>query len=78
MITCTVTSLVATEEYPALQCVTLPGTEGVFQVYPGHAEAFFALQEGNIQLRHEDGTEQKISANGGECYINHDHVIVVL
>jgi F-type H+-transporting ATPase subunit epsilon len=45
--------------------VRAPGTQGSFQVFPGHTPLISTLEIGEIDVRLADGTERAIATSGG-------------
>ena len=50
--------------------VTLPGSEGEFQVLPGHAPFLALLGPGVVEVGGGDVTERRIFIDGGFCDVN--------
>jgi len=78
MLNCTITSPQKTFNYPKIQSVTLPSSSGQIQILSNHAESFFVLNQGKIQLHKINQQKETIQITGGECYINANNIIIIL
>lgn len=54
----------STQDFEAL-AVFLPGTQGRFEVLPGHADIISTLDGGEIILRLRGGEEKRFATEGG-------------
>ena len=45
--------------------VSVPGTEGIFEVMPGHAPVMSTLSPGILAFKGQGGTEQRFYVRGG-------------
>lgn len=57
--------------------VTLPGSEGEFGVYPGHASLVSLLQAGVIDIELSDGKHEIVAINWGHAKVDEDSVTVL-
>ncbi len=57
--------------------VTLPGSEGEFGVYPGHASLVSLLQAGVIDIELEDGKHEIVAINWGHAKVDENSVTVL-
>ncbi len=57
--------------------VTLPGSEGEFGVYPGHASLVSLLQAGVIDIELVDGEHEVVAINWGHAKIDENSVTVL-
>jgi len=57
--------------------VTLPGSEGEFGVYPGHASLVSLLQAGVIDIELENGKHEIVAINWGHAKIDENSVTVL-
>ena len=57
--------------------VTLPGAEGEFGVYPGHASLVSLLQAGVIDIELENSKHEVIAINWGHAKIDENSVTVL-
>lgn len=57
--------------------VTLPGSEGEFGVYPGHASLVSLLQAGVIDIELSDGKHEVVAINWGHAKIDENSVTVL-
>ncbi len=57
--------------------VTLPGSEGEFGVYPGHASLVSLLQAGVIDIELEDGKHEIVAINWGHAKVDESSVTVL-
>jgi F-type H+-transporting ATPase subunit epsilon len=57
--------------------VQAPGTEGLFQVLPGHTAFLTQLGIGALKVVEENGKEQWFAVNGGFCQVSDDKVSVL-
>jgi len=57
--------------------VTLPGSEGEFGVYPGHASLVSLLQAGVIDIELEDGKHEVVAINWGHAKVDENSVTVL-
>jgi len=57
--------------------VTLPGSEGEFGVYPGHASLVSLLQAGVIDIELENGKHEVVAINWGHAKIDENSVTVL-
>ena len=57
--------------------VTLPGSEGEFGVYPGHASLVSLLQAGVIDIELENGNHEVVAINWGHAKVDESSVTVL-
>ncbi len=57
--------------------VTLPGSEGEFGVYPGHASLVSLLQAGVIDIELENGKHEVVAINWGHAKVDESSVTVL-
>jgi len=57
--------------------VTLPGSEGEFGVYPGHASLVSLLQAGVIDVELENGNHEVVAINWGHAKVDESSVTVL-
>lgn len=57
--------------------VTLPGAEGEFGVYPGHASLVSLLQAGVIDIELENSKHEVVAINWGHAKIDENSVTVL-
>jgi len=57
--------------------VTLPGSEGEFGVYPGHASLVSLLQAGVIDIELVDGKHEIVAVNWGHAKVDENSVTVL-
>ena len=57
--------------------VTLPGAEGEFGVYPGHASLVSLLQAGVIDIELENNKHEVVAINWGHAKIDENSVTVL-
>ena len=57
--------------------VTLPGSEGEFGVYPGHASLVSLLQAGVIDIELSDGKHEIVAINWGHAKVDENSVTVL-
>jgi len=57
--------------------VTLPGSEGEFGVFPGHASLVSLLQAGVIDIELKDGKHEIVAINWGHAKVDEDSVTVL-
>lgn len=57
--------------------VTLPGSEGEFGVYPGHASLVSLLQAGVIDIELADGKHEIVAINWGHAKVDENSVTVL-
>jgi len=57
--------------------VTLPGSEGEFGVYPGHASLVSLLQAGVIDIELADGKHEIVAINWGHAKVD-EHSVTIL
>lgn len=57
--------------------VTLPGSEGEFGVYPGHASLVSLLQAGVIDIELDDGKHEVVAINWGHAKVDENSVTVL-
>jgi len=57
--------------------VTLPGAEGEFGVYPGHAALVSLLQAGVIDIALADGKHEIVAVNWGHANVD-EHSVTIL
>ncbi len=57
--------------------VTLPGSEGEFGVYPGHASLVSLLQAGVIDIERVDGKHEIVAVNWGHAKVDENSVTVL-
>ncbi|MCX7886129.1 MAG: ATP synthase F1 subunit epsilon [Verrucomicrobiae bacterium] len=57
--------------------VIAQGTEGVFEVLPGHAPFVFALHPGPLRVRTPDGRDQHWAVGGGFLWVDGNTVTVL-
>jgi F-type H+-transporting ATPase subunit epsilon len=57
--------------------VTLPGSEGEFGVYPGHASLVSLLQAGVIDIELTDGKHEVVAINWGHAKVDENSVTVL-
>ena len=57
--------------------VTLPGSEGEFGVYPGHASLVSLLQAGVIDIELVDGRHEVVAINWGHAKVDENSVTVL-
>ena len=57
--------------------VTLPGSEGEFGVYPGHASLVSLLQAGVIDIELADGKHEIVAINWGHAKVDESSVTVL-
>jgi F-type H+-transporting ATPase subunit epsilon len=57
--------------------VTLPGSEGEFGVYPGHASLVSLLQAGVIDIELENGKHEVVAINWGHAKVDENSVTVL-
>ncbi len=57
--------------------VSLPGTEGAFEVKFNHASLMSMLDIGKIIVREKDGREQLFAVNGGFVEVHNNRVTVL-
>ena len=56
--------------------VTLPGTDGKFQLLNGHAPMIASLAKGNVVVKSKDG-KQEFAINGGVMEVLKNKVIIL-
>ena len=61
----------------SIKNVTLPGSEGEFGVYPGHASLVSLLQTGVIDIELDDGKHEIVAINWGHAKVDEDSVTVL-
>lgn len=59
-----------------VSAVTLPGTEGSFQILQNHASIVSALSKGNVKYNNTDG-ESLVEINGGVLEFSNNKAIVL-
>ena len=57
--------------------VTLPGSEGEFGVFPGHASLVSLLQAGVIDIELTDGKHEIVAINWGHAKVDENSVTVL-
>ncbi|DAB31327.1 MAG TPA: F0F1 ATP synthase subunit epsilon [Sulfurospirillum sp. UBA11407] len=57
--------------------VTLPGSEGEFGVYPGHASLVSLLQAGVIDIELKNGNHEVVAINWGHAKVDENSVTVL-
>lgn len=57
--------------------VTLPGSEGEFGVYPGHASLVSLLDAGVIDIELENGKHEIVAINWGHAKVDENSVTVL-
>ena len=57
--------------------IQLPGTEGSFEILPGHAPLISTLDKGNVVVREESG-DKTFNVEGGVVEVLNDQVIVLI
>jgi F-type H+-transporting ATPase subunit epsilon len=57
--------------------VTLPGSEGEFGVYPGHAALVSLLQAGVIDIELENGKHEVVAINWGHAKVDENSVTIL-
>lgn len=70
-------SLQKTISYSNVQAVFLPAYFGQAEILPDHAEAFFALQPGQIILKQENSSKEITISQSALAYINNNHLIII-
>ena len=78
MIQCVVASQEETTHYGNLKSITLPALDGLMEILPHHAEAFFMLVPGKMVLRSDNGQTNEIEVKEGCCHVRGDQMIVIL
>jgi F-type H+-transporting ATPase subunit epsilon len=59
--------------------VSLPGTEGVFQVLPNHEASISELNAGKLEIKSADNQTQTISLEkGGIAEVSHNQATILL
>jgi len=66
-----------TISYSNVQAVILPAYFGQTEILPDHAEAFFALQPGQIILKQENNPKEITISQPALAYINNNHLIII-
>jgi F-type H+-transporting ATPase subunit epsilon len=61
----------------SIKDVTLPGSEGEFGVYPGHASLVSLLQAGVIDIELSDGKHEIVAINWGHAKVDESSVTVL-
>jgi F-type H+-transporting ATPase subunit epsilon len=56
--------------------ITLPGSDGTFQLLNNHAPIISSLIKGTVVVKHQNNTEQ-IDINGGVVEVQKNKVIVL-
>ena len=59
------------------QIVTLPGTQGAFQVLVNHAPLLTELEVGEVRIVEEDGKEKLFASSGGFAEVRMNMVTVL-
>ncbi|MDP2735819.1 MAG: hypothetical protein Q8P12_06455 [bacterium] len=59
------------------ESLTVPSSEGELQVLAQHTPVISQLTEGDLLIRKEDGTEQKLPISGGVLKVKEKEVIVL-
>ena len=78
LLKCTVTSPKGTKRYQNIKSVTLPAFFGQAQIFPGHAESFFLLEQGNLVFQYSNKQTESLQITTGECYVAGNTVVIVL
>ncbi len=58
--------------------VTVPGIAGEMTILADHTPLITPLRQGTISYRLEDGTEDKVLAEGGTLEISHNHATILI
>lgn len=58
--------------------LTLPTLKGQIQILAGHAPLITLLQEGDVLLKKEDNTSEKLPIAGGVLHVKEDRVTVLV
>ena len=64
--------------YQDLRAVRLPAARGVWDVRPGHAEAFATLGSGTVTCVGKMGHEETFEVRGGACHVLRDTVTMIV
>ena len=59
------------------ELVQFPGTEGSFEVLPGHARMIVTIAEGDIRIVKNQQETLKVSVKGGVVEIRDDNILVL-
>lgn len=59
------------------EVVTLPGTQGTFQVLVNHAPLLTELEVGEIRIQNESGKEERFASSGGFAEVRLNEVTVL-
>ncbi len=60
-----------------VQSVTIPGTEGSFQVLKNHAPLMSTFEIGEVKVVLPDGNEKRFATGGGTAEVLNNHVLVL-
>lgn len=77
MMTCTITSRVATQNIDEVESVTLQTQTGQIELLPGHTEAFIQLEQGSIVCRKNSGEAITIVCASGVCHVRDDTILII-
>lgn len=57
--------------------VQFPGTEGSFEILPGHARMIVTLTEGDIRIAVNQNNSHKVPVRGGVVEVRDDNILVL-
>lgn len=60
-----------------ISIVTLPGTDGSFQIMKDHAPLVSTLKHGNLVYKTEKGTEDSVEITGGVAEVLRNKIIIL-
>ena len=60
-----------------VQSCTLPGSNGLFQVLPNHANLISLLEIGPLKVQFKDGKERYLALNGGYCEVKENSLKIM-
>lgn len=74
---CQIITTIKNQLFKNLISLTLPGSDGQMEILPGHAEAFFKLNPGEVVLITHDAPASPISIPESVCYIQNNQVLII-
>ena len=60
------------------ESVCVPGADGELQILAEHAPLIAQLKEGDVLIKTEDGTEQKLPITSGVLEVKENEVVVLV
>lgn len=57
--------------------VTVPGTDGSFEILNNHAPIISTLEDGKVSVRSAGKSEERFLIKGGVVEVNDNHIIVL-